>query len=229
MTDLERLPGEPPQAYKAFQTYRDLPGKRSLRAVCDALALDRRGSGLTLVKDGESAEGAVKKRRKKENGRVSLWSRKFRWVERAARWDAIIDARIRERQLELIEAMAKRHAAEAELVLQNLMTPAITFAKKMLDPARAAVFNDLPMVDLFKLGVCACSFVPRLQAAERLARGCKVIYPGGSASPASPQGPAEWRISIYAPPRKGPTPEDIENTAAMADEWEDAEPEPPAA
>src|SRR5689334_17280721 len=119
MIDVERLPTETIAAYRAFQIYRDLPGKRSLRAVSEILARDRGSSGLQLVKDERSDEGASRGRQKRASGRVSLWSRKFCWVERAARWDAIIDARIRERQLELIEEMAKRHAAQAELVLQN--------------------------------------------------------------------------------------------------------------
>jgi ribosomal protein L22 len=118
MVDVDRLPAETPQAYRAFAIYRDLPpGKRSLAAVSHAIAEERRDSGLQIVTDNKSTEGAAKGCRKKESGRVALWSRKFKWVERAAHWDAIVAARIRERQLDEIEKMARRHAANAELII----------------------------------------------------------------------------------------------------------------
>jgi len=79
-------------------------------------------SGLRLV----SAEEVRTKPRKSR--KIGLWSRKYRWVERAAAWDRIVDQRLREKQLDEIERMAKRQAQEAQVLSQVLMAPVVAFA-----------------------------------------------------------------------------------------------------
>src|SRR5690349_14917579 len=155
MADFERLPGESAQAYKAFTIYRNLPsGKRSLAAVSHRIAVGRRKSGLVIIKEGESPERAPKGYRKK-TGRVGLWSRKFRWQERAAAWDLMLDSRLREKQLDAIEKMAQRHAQQSQLSIEALMQPILAFARAMQDPKRAATLETAPSPELFKMALQA--------------------------------------------------------------------------
>lgn len=212
MADFERLEGETAKAFRAFTLFRDLaPQHRSLRAVCQTLALEQRASGLRVVSDDGRAERAPEERRKKEHGRV-----------RATAWDDLVDERLRQKQLSAIEAMAARHASQSELSLEDLMRPILAFEKAMRDSAKRAAFEALPVPQLFQLCLSAAALLPRLQAAERLARGCRVVSNDRMAAPGSPQGPSEWRVSVYAPPREHTlaSPADL---AQMTDEWEEAE------
>jgi hypothetical protein len=99
-------------------------------------------------------------------------------------------------QLNAIEKMAARHAGQAELGLEDLMAPIIAFARAMQDPSRAAAVENLPILELFKLCLTSASLLPKLQEAERIARGCKIV----TNASASPQGPSEWTVRIYQPP-----------------------------
>jgi hypothetical protein len=92
------------------------------------------------------------------------------------------------------------------------------FARAFADPERRAEFENLPMSELFKLAMAGAGLLPRLQEAERIARGCKVVRPKGNDGP---EGGAEWRIIIYEPPPKesAPDPPDI---TPEADQWEEA-------
>jgi hypothetical protein len=222
MADFEQLPGESAQAYKAFTIYRNLPsGKRSLAAVSHRIAVGRRKSGFVIIREGESPARAPKGRRKK-TGRVGLWSRKFRWQERAAAWDQMIDLRLREKQVAEIEKMAERHARQSQLAIEALMQPALAFARALQDPKRAAILETAPLPELFKMSVQAASALPKLQKAERLSRGVKVLDTEPISNPASPQGEAEWRVTIYQPERKGPLP-CLDEPTETIDEWEEAD------
>jgi hypothetical protein len=99
-----RLASESTEAFHAFSIYRDLGLQRSLDEVSRRLDAEKRGTGIRLV----SAKEVRTKHRK--SGKIGLWSRKYRWVERAAAWDHIVDQRLREKQLDEIERMAKRQA-----------------------------------------------------------------------------------------------------------------------
>jgi hypothetical protein len=222
VADFDRMPGESEKAYRAFTAYLYLPtGQRSLRTVSQALALERRPSGLRIIADGESTARAPEGHRKQpqKSGRVGLWSRQFRWRERAAAFDLLVDRRIQERQIEVIETMAARHAGQAELGLEDLMAPIIAFARAMEDPIRAAAFENLPMLELFKLCLTSASLLPKLQEAERIARGCKVV----TNAQASPQSPSEWAVRIYQPPRPEPIPQFESGAILESDGWEEAE------
>jgi hypothetical protein len=115
--------------------------------------------------------------------------------------------------------MAARHAGQAELGLEDLMAPVIAFAQAMQDPIRAAAFENLPILELFKLCLTSASLLPKLQEAERIARGCTVSSNGGG----SPQGPAEWRVTISQPSRPEPLPQLESGAISESDEWEEAE------
>ena len=115
--------------------------------------------------------------------------------------------------------MAARHAGQADLGLEDLMAPIIAFARAMEDPIRAAAFENLAMLELFKLCLTSASLLPKLQEAERIARGCKVV----TNAQASPQSPSEWAVRIYQPPRPEPLPQLESGAIDESDEWEEAE------
>jgi hypothetical protein len=116
----ERLPGEPPRAYNAFATYRDLPpGRRSLDEVARRLY----GGGS---------------RKRAAPGRVRAWSVTWDWVRRAARWDAEVDRQGREAAVAAVRAMNERHAAEARMFQEKALQ-----RLRDLDPARLSPAETL--------------------------------------------------------------------------------------
>src|SRR5437763_17096432 len=72
-----RLPSESAEAFHAFSIYRGHGLTRSLDQVSRRLDAEKRGSGFRLI-----TGAAVTKPR--TSGKIGLWARKFRWVERAA-------------------------------------------------------------------------------------------------------------------------------------------------
>ena len=80
----ERQDGESPQAWESFVAYRDLGAERS------------------LTKAGELVGRARQT--------MSVFSMKWKWVERCAAWDAELDRQARQAQLDAIKKMRKRHA-----------------------------------------------------------------------------------------------------------------------
>lgn len=88
----ERQPEEGVKAYDAFIKYRDMPkAERSIREV--AKGLD------------------------KSRNLIGRWSSKYSWVDRAAAWDAELDRKARDAQVEEIKEMRKKHVKIAEAML----------------------------------------------------------------------------------------------------------------
>jgi hypothetical protein len=211
-----RLPSESTEAFHAFSIYRDLGLKRTLDEVSRRLDAEKRGSGLRLVRPNE-----VRTKRRK-SGKIGLWSRKFHWVERAAAWDRVVDQRLREKQLDEIEKMAKRQAQEAQNLSQVLMAPVVAFATGLKDPSRARTLEKADMDKLLEMTFESAKAVPRVHKAERLARGIKVVDTDPVSNPGSAQGGAEWRVTIYQPERKEPPPHLNAVDASQPEEWEEA-------
>jgi hypothetical protein len=130
-----------------------------------------------------------------------------------------VAAHIAAQAKDAIEKMAARHASQAEVEASGLMAPGFTFAKAMQDPKRRAEFEGLSMAELFRLMVAAAAQAPRIRADERISRGCAVVLPGTAGS--SPQGPATWAVSVYAPPRQQAAPEVLGGQGEPL-EWEEA-------
>jgi hypothetical protein len=211
----QKLSGESSKAYHAYTIYRDLPPReRSLAEVTRRLALESRGSGLRVVGTDEP------KTPTQHTGRIGKWSRQFRWVDRAQAWDQLLDQRLRERQLEAISKMAERHAKQAELVLEDLMQPVIAFARAMRDPNRAVTLETATLAELFKMTAFSALQIPKMQKAERLSRGVKVIDSEPVSAPGSSQGGAQWNVRIHQPERAGDLPA-LEDTHTETDEWEE--------
>jgi hypothetical protein len=97
------LPGEPPKAYAAFCVYRDLGPNRSL---------DQAGWRIY--------PGTQTGRKRGATGRIREWADWWRWAQRAAAWDAALEASRRARFVQASEAIAERQAAAAALFQQQV-------------------------------------------------------------------------------------------------------------
>jgi hypothetical protein len=87
----ERQPGEGPRAYAAFCAYRGLPPReRSLDAAA------------RVLNPGSASKRAA-------TGRLQEWSSTFRWVARAAAWDAHVDAQARDAHVEAVRELQRKH------------------------------------------------------------------------------------------------------------------------
>ena len=177
---------------------------------------EKRGTGIRLVSAKEPG------RKPRKSGKIGLWSRKFRWVERAAAWDRVVDQRVREKQLDEIERMAKRQAQEAQVLSQVLMSPVVALAARLKDPHRARTLENADMHKLLEMSFETAKAVPRLHKAERLARGVKVVDTEPVSNPGSTQGGVEWRLTVYQPEFKEPPPDLHAVSAEQPDEWEEA-------
>ncbi|MGI8958535.1 MAG: hypothetical protein ACR2IV_01995 [Bryobacteraceae bacterium] len=210
-----RLASESSEAFHAFSIYRDLGLKRNLDEVSRRLDAEKRGSGLHIVRTKEA------RTKHRKSGKIGLWSRKYHWVERAAAWDCIVDQRLREKQLDEIEKMAKRQAQEAQVLSQILMAPVVALASGLKDPNRARTLENTAMAKLLEMCFESAKAIPRVHKAERLARGVKVIDTDPVSNPGSAQGGAEWRLTVYQPERKEPLPDRNTVNATEPEEWEE--------
>lgn len=218
----ERQRGESDEAFHAFTLYRGQGRTRSLDAVDRQLREEREAHGAGAIlrlpagsRDPSSAAKAPDKRRR--SGKTALWSRTFHWVDRASAWDDFLDAKLRERSLDEIEKMAKRQAQQAQLVMDVLMRPVLELAQALQDPNRAVALATSPLADLFELADLAASKLPKIQEAERTARGVRVLDVKAGATQG---GTAVWEVEIHQPPREGPAP-DFDRLAVQAPpEWD---------
>lgn len=80
----ERQSGESPQAWKAFQAYRDLGQDRTIRAAAEKI-----GRGKSTL---------------------DKYSMDFAWADRAAAWDREQDRQVQKAQLAAIRKMRRDHA-----------------------------------------------------------------------------------------------------------------------
>lgn len=217
----QRQEKESSAAFHAFCQYRDLGSKRTLGEV-SRLLYRAESPGIQIISNDDQGGKKKKKPKEKHAGQVGLWSRKFDWIERAAAWDRLIDQRVREKQLSEIEKMAKRQAQQAEILQQVLMSPVLALARGLQDPMRAVSIETAKMGELLEMSFESAKAIPRLQKAERLARGVKVVDHDALSSTGSTQGGHEWRVEIHQPERKEPLPDLDQLVAPQTDEWEDA-------
>ena len=232
-TRFERQAGETNEAFDAFCKYRDLGvGRRSLAEVTRMLraeARERRGLSATLILPpefenptaDEQPAGYTEATRRPKNsgnhsGQVGRWAKKYSWVERASAWDDHLDARNRERQLDEITKMAKRHAEQIEVALGVVIQPIREFMKSLQDRGRADMRTESSM-KLLDTSLEAMRTIPRLQEAERIARGVRVK----SDSEGSPQGgDAVWEVVVYQPPRTEPAADFTRTDLTARREWD---------
>lgn len=93
--------------------------------------------------------------------------------------------------------------------------------------ALSTMARELEGADLHKLlqlSFESAKAIPRIQKAERLARGAEVIDTEPVGRPGSSQdGSAIWNIHVYQPERTEPPPDLDTVNAKVPDEWEEAE------
>lgn len=142
-----RLPTEPPIAFDVFRRYRDMPAHgRSLDAVANEL---RGTTEAPICPSG--------RRRRTRTRRIQHWSIQWRWVERAAAWDAHVDAEVQRRLIEAAVEMAHRHATAARAIQERAVRRLIE-----LDPA------ELTPADVLRWMLAGCKL--EAQSMETLAR-----------------------------------------------------------
>ena len=158
LANLEPWEADPrwhPARRKAFEAYRDMGAERSVRKVARALH--------------------------KSVALVGRWSSEDGWPERAAAWDAELDARRRE-EFAAATVDASREQAEAaarirlavDAFAQSFLNDLARYRERGEDP-----FSDLaPSQKLAKLGVAARA-LQHAQQVERLARGLPTEHVGG--------------------------------------------------
>ncbi len=115
----ERLTDEPSRAYGAFSAYRDLG--RNERSIVQAYELVRGDA----VADRPNPN---RTRARKPPTQWGVWSRTYRWVERAAAWDAHLDRLARReqevshtRQIQEYQERQRRMAASAQNISVNVL------------------------------------------------------------------------------------------------------------
>ena len=156
----ERGGDETPVAFAAFVVYRDMLvefGRRSLR----------RAAAKYYHDDYEYGVSAAKVRQ------FEKWSSANDWPIRAEAWDEENDRIKRERHWRAVEDMTERHAKEAMNLQHVAALPArlLTMQFQKNPDEMLMKLNDLTLPDRLRLAFVGARITPRLQAAERLARG----------------------------------------------------------
>lgn len=123
----ERQDREGPKAWEAFVVYRDLGSERSLRLVSERLG--------------------------KNSSYIESLSVQHNWVNRAAAWDAELDAKARRAQIAEVKQMRKRHAGFA-----------VSMQGKAMDALKSLPKDELKAADISRMMEVATKI-------ERIARG----------------------------------------------------------
>lgn len=152
--------GETAAAFAAFVTYRDLPPRsRSLRKAAAAHYHD----------DPEAGVGRAKV------VQFEKWSAEYDWQVRVEAWDDERDRVRRQAHLRAVEDMAERHARDAAAAQNLALLPLRYLANRLSDEeGRKNLQMEMQLLglkDQIRLAFLGERLLPRLQLAERLARG----------------------------------------------------------
>lgn len=141
----DRLPGESPQAYRAFCVFRDLGPTRNLAKVQQQVYPNAVG----------------------KTGRLNTWKKQFNWATRADAFDAHKDRQLQEAyEAEVIQA-AKRQAAQARSLATSVSALNAELIRRMQEEPHT--MRLIPMDVLIKLATRAGTQLARLHQAERAA------------------------------------------------------------
>lgn len=133
-----RLPADTPKEFEAFSIYRDLGQDRS---VAKAEVIYRERQGLP----------ALDPDKKRRSNPVALWSSKYRWVERAAAYDAWLDAKAVTAAKRRRIQRAEKHADDQEAVQDVLMHPVRVAQQKLADVLAGRTEDDLEKLSVKEL------------------------------------------------------------------------------
>jgi hypothetical protein len=141
----DRLRGESPKAFRAFQVFLDL-------------GLDRSVAGVRRV---------VYPTAKGRPGRLAAWSKEFHWSGRTAAWDAYRDRAKQADFLDDVAATTRRQVQQARSSGMALTSSAIEMLRRCQQDA--TVLHGMGIEELCGLAVRTASALPRIQQAERAA------------------------------------------------------------
>jgi hypothetical protein len=119
-------PGEPERAYEAYCFYRDLGPRRS---IAEAWRLYRQTPAKKRSR-GRPRKACAADRR--PSGQWTAWSSKFQWSERAADYDAQLDAKHRRARMQGIQKRERRRL-QMELLLQERLEELVACLEAQLD------------------------------------------------------------------------------------------------
>lgn len=144
----DRQPSETAQSYERFCAYRDMPPReRTLPRIATLFA----------VKDAA----------------VKALSYRFRWVERAEKWDTFKDDQKRQAELDAIRDMARRQAEQAKSFQSALVLPLRALTKKLTKDGQlsTADFEELGINELYNCVLSSARAFGGVVSVERVARG----------------------------------------------------------
>lgn len=153
--------GEGTQAFQAFQFFRDQGMDRTVK---EASRLYRVARGLQLY------DGSVPGRKPRQDPMVYKWSAQFRWMDRAAAFDAFMDAKeletIRRRRL----SIARKQADDAAALQEAMVHPIKKYQErlaKMLSTGSPDELDQLSDEELLRLAKDVAKSLVDAQKAER--------------------------------------------------------------
>lgn len=146
----ERLEREPPSAFDAFRTYRDMGPTRSIRKA--------------WIKHTGQPEDTTRRM----GGRWCEWAVKYTWTERVRLWDDHLDTVMRKAIEEEIKSTAKVHAKQCRNFAVLLNRVEQTFMDRIKNPKDLAALRTKDLLDAVLRGA---ALLPRLQEAEMIALG----------------------------------------------------------
>lgn len=120
MKPWEQLPNESSAAFEAFVVYRD-SHPRSLRKVCDSLD--------------------------KSKSLIESWSREHNWVSRAQKWNAELDNKSQQVQIEEVAEM-KRRQIKMAIEMQQIASDAFKLLREGLSLKAISADNMVRMADI---------------------------------------------------------------------------------
>jgi hypothetical protein len=148
----------------------------------------------TAFPDGRvhSESGATKERKNGKSGQVGLWSREYRWKERAEEWDAQAALYYGQRRATEYREMCTRHVKQirvAQAVIGQLRHELSHALRK-----RYMEFRDMNYIQIMTLMLRWAAILPTMHRAERAARGVKLIIPKSKDGIRSVP---EWHVHEY--------------------------------
>lgn len=136
----DRLPDEPERAYAAFIAYRDLgPSARSIARAADVIK-GKIGESLGTGEGGRARRNS--QGRKKPPANYEKWSSTYRWVERAAAWDAHLERIARRKQEEAHAKQIEEYQDRQRRLAVAQQTITLRLLKRIAD-----VLDILPPVE----------------------------------------------------------------------------------
>lgn len=104
---------------------------------------------------------------------IEALSQRYRWVERAERWDSFKEEQRREAELEVIREMGRRQADQSKMFQAALVLPLRALTKKLTKNNQLSTkdFEDLSIGDLYDYVLSSARVYGSIANVERVARG----------------------------------------------------------